>query len=73
MASATGAIGTAVAVFEMNRPSIAVMTNNVANTRCGAVPQTRPTLQGVYFAGWSFILEFVACQRRSRPPTEAAQ
>jgi hypothetical protein len=56
----------AVAVFEMNRPSIAVMTNNVANTRYGAVPQTELTLPGVYFVGCSFILEFVACQRRSK-------
>jgi hypothetical protein len=25
------------------------------------------------FAGWSFVLELSACQRRSGPPTEAAQ
>jgi hypothetical protein len=51
MAGATGAISTAVAVFRINRPSIAVMTINVANTGCGAVPQTKPMQQGVYFAG----------------------
>jgi hypothetical protein len=68
MACATGAISTAVAVFEMNRPSIAVMTKNAANTRCGAVPQTKPTLPGVYFSGcrsfWSSLRVNDAAKRK---------
>ncbi len=41
IASTTGAISTAVAVFEMNRPSSAVITNNVASTACDeALPTT---------------------------------
>ena len=35
MAIATGAISTAVAVFEMNRPSIAVMTNKLPTRDVG--------------------------------------
>lgn len=41
MASATGAISTAVAVFEMNSPSNAVIPNRVARTSRGDASPVR--------------------------------
>ena len=43
IASAIGAISTAVAVFEMNRPSAAVTTNSIAMTTRGPASPTKAT------------------------------
>jgi hypothetical protein len=42
------------------------MTNNVANTRCGAVPQTKPTLQGVYWMVVHFGVRSVSTTQQKR-------
>ena len=46
VASATGAISTAVAVLEMNRPISAVSRNRQANSACGPASPSRPTSPG---------------------------
>ncbi len=43
VASATGAISTAVAVLEMNRPISAVSRNRQASSACGPASPSRPT------------------------------
>src|SRR6185369_4136191 len=57
----------AVAVLEMNRPSAAVMTNKVANTRRGAAPPTKLTT-----ASAARSTPPVLCKATEKPHQQAA-